>query len=229
MDLIKELRRNDTKSHGQIPTITQFNEDSFYRTMENIVENHDQLFTLGKHIERLKKLEEMGVSTIEDSVMDETREENNGNSTGLSIKDELQLIADSKMSDIRYDVRCISSYQLQRMKNLRQIKWSTGTNQLPTPVQNNLSKNEQSWYRNNVNSILDFMKKSDYNISHLDLTTDLEPPSTFNIVQVKCNTELGQVMLANGQSITFDKGMIYSFPRSVVEKYVRLGDMEVIQ
>merc|ERR1712087_533232 len=82
MDLIKELRRNDTKSHGQIPTITNFNEDAFYRTMENIVDNHDQLFTLGKHIERLKKLEEMGVSTIEDSVMDETQEGNG--STSLS-------------------------------------------------------------------------------------------------------------------------------------------------
>ena len=228
MELIKELHRNDTKSHGQIPTITPFNEDSFYRAMENIVDNHGQLFKLGKHIERLNRLEDMGLSSIEETAVNMDNTEENADDNSLSIKGELQLIADAKMNDIRHDIRCLSAYQLQRMKNLRSIKWATGTNQLPTPVLNNLNKNEQTWYRKNVNSILDFMKSSDYGISHLDLTTDLEPPSCNNVVQVQCNSDLGQVMLSNGSSVTFEKGMIYSFPRSEVEKYVRLGDMDVI-
>lgn len=131
-----------------------------------------------------------------------------------------------KLNDIYNDIRYLNSYQLERMSRLRELKWATGVTKLPGSIEDSLSPNEQTWYRNNTNAIKKYLAKSE--IKGLDLNSDLEPPSTSNVITVKCNESLGQVMLSNGVSVTFEENCIYSFPRNVVEKYVRLGQLEVV-
>jgi len=183
----------------------------------------------------LKNLENDGLDlsvtrpNVRDSQEDDDENDDNENEPEnqvLNIKEELELMIKVKLDDINHNLRCLHTYQHIRTSRLKEIKWQTGITKLPASLNNCLSKNEQAWYRSNIQNVHKFMSRAE--IRHLDLTTDLEPPSTVNIVTVKCNEDLGQVMLSNGVSVTFERNMIYSFPKNVIEKYVRLGQLEVV-
>ena len=235
MELLKELRRNSQKSYGSIPTLTPFNDDIFHQTLENIEDSMNQVKILGAQENNLKNLENDGLDlsvtrpNIRDSQEDDDENDDNENEPEnqvLNIKEELELMIKVKLDDINHNLRCLHTYQHIRTSRLKEIKWQTGITKLPASLNNCLSKNEQAWYRSNIQNVHKFMSRAE--IRHLDLTTDLEPPSTVNIVTVKCNEDLGQVMLSNGVSVTFERNMIYSFPKNVIEKYVRLGQLEVV-
>ena len=206
MELLKELRRNSQKFHGAIPSIVPFNDDVFHQTLENIDASFSQVKILSTHENNCKNLEDLGLNLDETnppatSKNGDILEDADENET-LNIKQELALMKEIKLTDIMHDLRCLHAYQFERMGRLRDLKWSTGVTQLPRSVNDNLSKSEQAWYVQSVRNVKSFTS-SRPGLKNLDLTTDLEPPSTISIITVKCNEDLGQVMLPNGVSVTF--------------------------
>ena len=89
-----------------------------------------------------------------------------------------------------------------------------------------MSPAEQTWYKNNLDILNEFINKG--RTRGLNLNSDLEPPNTSNIITVKCNENVGNVMLRNGVSVTLQQNMIYTFPRNVIEQFIRLGQLEPV-
>merc|ERR1712048_47805 len=104
------------------------------------------------------------------------------------------------------------------------IKWGTGSTALPQQITENMSSLEKTWYTNYDKHL----RRLTNSYGGLDLNSDLEPPSTANLITVKCNAEIGALMLSDGTSVTFEENMIYTLPRNLVENYIRLGQLEAI-
>lgn len=221
MDLLKELRRTSATNSGALPSIPHFNDDLVHQTLESIETQFNGVLLCSNKLQELEQESELMNSQI--SEISEIDRENRVAVNELQMED-TKIILELKHNEGCANVRALSIYQKERMDRIRKIKWGTGSTALPGHINENMSSLERAWYTNYDKHL----RKLSSNYNGLDLNSDLEPPSTANLITVKCNVEIGALMLSNGTSVTFEENMIYTLPRNLIENYIRLGQLEPI-
>jgi len=209
-ELLKDLRRTETKVDGAIPTLPSFNDDVFHQTLENI--EHQWV--------AIQKQSEVDLNPMSEELSLELT------NNGITAELENTVIQNLRYIEVYHKARALCTYQQERMNRIRTIKWTTGSTRLPESISSSMSPAEQTWYKNHLDILNEFINKG--RTKGLNLNSDLEPPNTSNIITVKCNENVGNVMLRNGVSVTLQQNMIYTFPRNVIEQFIRLGQLEPV-
>ncbi|EGC29815.1 hypothetical protein DICPUDRAFT_84206 [Dictyostelium purpureum] len=125
-------------------------------------------------------------------------------------------------SVIYRDKRCVLAYLNERLKRIKEYRWSSGNGLLPDQLKEKLSQDEIQFFSDYDKNL------TDYNIKvGLDLTVDPQPPKDL-YVEVRVIKELGQVVLNSGATVTLNLNTTHFLKRSDVSNLISQGSLEHI-
>ncbi|CAG2099986.1 unnamed protein product [Medioppia subpectinata] len=137
-----------------------------------------------------------------------------------------QLVATQiRFSALLWNKRCLLAYHYNRMEKLKRLRWQLGS-ALPQDITKNLSEAELVWFLSYSNNLSDYMNKLN-NGKGIDLTLHQKPPKRLYI-QVRCNTEYGDLELDDGTSVVLTKDSMHFLPLSQCEKLILGGVLQQI-
>ncbi|XP_054154491.1 DNA replication complex GINS protein PSF1-like [Oppia nitens] len=130
------------------------------------------------------------------------------------------VVTQIRFSALLWNKRCLLAYHWNRLDKLKRLRWQLGS-VMPEDIVKNLSADERQWFLNYSNNLSDYMNKLNDGRG-IDLTLHQKPPKRLYI-QVRCNTEYGDLELDDGTSVVLTKDSMHYLPLSQCEKLILGG------
>ncbi|CAG5100400.1 Oidioi.mRNA.OKI2018_I69.XSR.g16983.t1.cds [Oikopleura dioica] len=180
--------------------------------VREIVDESIGLFNKNREDLKSKEMEKMLGNDVKDDYLEEVTVEERSRYVNVV----------QRVAAIERNKRCMIAYHMRRLAKIRDLRWQAGP-VIPEHIRPNLSASEKD-YSNKYNRALAKLMRA----QGIDFTQNSTPPKSL-FVEVKGMADVGEVELANGETLTVDKFSRYFLPRANVEPLIRQGILMEIE